>query len=449
MMYTMTKVSVLTLLYCFITVISGGGIAYTSDEVPAPQQNEPIVLTGGTVYTVDGDIIENGMVVFSNGVISAVGRNVPVPVNARVIDVSGKFVYPGLIEAESALGLNEISAVPATVDVIEKGEINPNVRAERAVNSDSERIPVTRANGIALAVSVPEGGLVSGMSALMMLDGWTWESMVLKAPVGLVVRWPTMVSADTYGAAKEREGHRKQVAEQRSKIEEAFKDARSYMNAKTGEGSGGIPAHDTDVRWEAMMPVLRGELPVFVHAQRRREIETAIEWADREKLRMVLVGGLDAPLVTDLLREKDIPVIVTPVLQLPLRRDDPYDAPYTVAKRLHDAGVRFCIAGGSGHGNERNLPYHAAQARAFGLPDDIALRAVTLSVAEILGVGDRTGSITAGKDATIIVTDGDPLEIRTHVEQLFIQGRDVPLTSRHTRLYDKYRERYRRLNGAQ
>ena len=373
----------------------------------------------------------------------------PVPENARIIDISGKFVYPALIEAESELGLNEISAVPATVDIIEKGEINPNVHAERAVNPDSERIPVTRANGVALAVSVPEGGLVSGLSALMMLDGWTWESMVLKAPVGMAVRWPTMLSTDTFGAADVREKHRKQVAEQRRTIEEAFRDARSYMDARIGENTDGIPVHKTDVRWEAMIPVLRGELPVFVYAQRKREIETAVEWADREKLRMVLVGGLDAPLVADLLREKGIPVVVTPILRLPLRRDDPYDAPYTVPKRLYEAGVRFCIAGGSGYGNERNLPYHAAQARAYGLPEDAALRSVTLSVAEILGVEARVGSIAAGKDATVIVTDGDPLEIRTHTERLFIQGRDVPLTSRHTRLNDKYRERYRLINETQ
>ena len=348
MRYTLSKFSVYMSLFWCVTAIVCSGLTFASDEIPAPQQKEPVVLKGGTVYTGDGDIVENGMMVFSDGVITAVGRDVPVPENARIIDISGKFVYPALIEAESELGLNEISAVPATVDIIEKGEINPNVHAERAVNPDSERIPVTRANGVALAVSVPEGGLVSGLSALMMLDGWTWESMVLKAPVGMVVRWPSMLSAETYGVASDREKHRKQVAEQRRKIEEAFREARAYMEARMGENTDGIPVHKTDVRWEAMIPVFRGELPVFVYAQRKREIETAVEWADREKLRMVLVGGLDAPMVADLLIEKDIPVIVTPILRLPLRRDDPYDAPYTVPKRLYETGVRSVSPGAAG-----------------------------------------------------------------------------------------------------
>lgn len=418
------------------------------DRVPSPPQNRPVALIGGTIHTVSGPEIEGGTVVFDKGVITAVGTNVTAPSDAIIVDVSGKHVYPGLIEPVSRLGLAEINSVRATVDYIETGDINPNVRAETAVNADSERIPVTRSNGVAVAATLPSGGLISGQSAVIMLDGWTWGDMTLKSSAGMVVSWPRMSVTPAFGAAKSGDDRRKSIRDRIDLLEHTISEAKAYMTARDADGGRDVPYHRGDVRWDAMIPVLKGEVPVWVEANALPEIEAAVEWAGRHGLKMVLVGGADAPLAAELLRRNDIPVIVVPVLSLPTRRHSPYDERYSVASRLHEAGVRFCIAGDSGSGNERNLPYHAAMAAAFGLPRDEALKSVTLYAAEILGVGDRIGSIETGKDATVIVTDGDPLEIMTNVERLYIQGRDVDLENKQTVLYRKYMEKYRQADGS-
>jgi imidazolonepropionase-like amidohydrolase len=418
------------------------GWAWASDQIPAPPQDHPIALTGATIHTVTGEIIEEGTVLFDEGVITAIGTEVALPDETEVIELPGQHVYPGFIVANSALGLIEIGAVRATRDFSETGEINPNVRAEVAFNPDSELLPVTRANGITQALSVPGGGLISGTSALMMLDGWTWEDMVIKAPVGLHIRWPNMrISPNARKSEKEQKKERDAQIE---KIRQAFADARAYLKAKEAEEQKGIPYHETDSRWEAMIPVLKGETPVFVAANEIRQIEAAVDWASEENIRMVLVGGYDSWRVADLLREKNIPVVITEIHRLPARRWEGYDMPFTLPLKLHEAGVRFCICGGGSFdaAHERNLPYHAATAAAYGLPKEEALKSITIYPAEILGVADQVGSLQVGKDATLIITDGDPLEITTQVEMEFIQGREIDLTSRHTQLYEKYLEKY-------
>ena len=256
-----------------------------------------------------------------------------------------------------------------------------------------------------------------------------------------------MRATQAYGKQKSRDKHREQIKKQLDALEKTFRDARAYKTARDAAGQKGIPFHKTDVRWEAMIPVLNRELPVWVSANSIQEIESAVDWAGREQVNMVLVGGADAPAAADLLKRNNIPVIVTPVLRLPNRRDADYDEQFTVPLKLYNAGIPFCIAGGSGMANDRNLPYHAAMAAAFGLPKDEALKSLTLYAAQILGVDDRTGSLEAGKDATMIVTDGDPLEITTHVEKLYIQGREVDLNNRHKTLWHKYSEKYRQSEG--
>jgi len=401
------------------------------------------------VHTVSGPTVEGGTILFEEGRIVAIGTEVAVPEEAERIAVGGKHVYPGLIAANTILGLVEIGAVKATQDHAEVGDIKPSVRAEVAVNPDSEQFPVARANGVALSLTVPSGGLISGTSALLMLDGWTWEDMTLKAPVGLHVRWPRMTVGRPPGVTKaEAEKQLKRRDAQIQKIRNAFSEARAYLKAKGAEAQESVPFHDTDVRWEAMGPALRKEIPVFVHANDLRQIQAAVSWAKEEGVRMVLVGGRDAWRAAELLKEKDIPVIVAGIHVVPRRRWEAYDAPFTNPLRLHETGVRFCIAGRGGYHRERNLPYQAATAAAYGLPKAEALKAVTLYPAQILGVSDRVGSLEVGRDATLMVTDGDPLEIRTQVERLYIQGRDVDLTSRHTQLYEKYRTKYRRLGLA-
>ena len=425
-------------------------LAYPNDEIPGKPQEKPIALVGGTVHTVTKGTIENGVVLFDKGKIVAVGKKgeVKIPENAEVIDVSGLHIYPGIINAFTTVGLIEIGAVRATRDVTEVGLINPNVRAEIAFNPDSEHLPTTRANGITMVLVVPTGGLIAGQSALMMLDGWTWEDMALKAPVGLHIYWPRM-RPPSFRFFRARRFDPKKIKEEAEKklklLRETFKKARAYMKAKEAEKKKGIPYHEVDVRWESMIPVLKKEIPVFVHANSAQEILSAVKWAESEDVRLVIVGGKEAWKVADVLKEKKIPVILTNIHSLPLYRDSDYDEPFTVAKKLYEAGVKFCIGGSGGYYNERNLPYQAATCAAFGLPKEEALKAITIYPAEILGVSDKVGSIEPGKDATIIVTTGDPLEIPTRVVYEFIQGRKVDLNNRQKRLYKKYSIKYKRL----
>lgn len=421
-----------------------------SDQIPAPPQDHPIALTGATIHTVSGETIQDGTILFENGIITAIGMDVVLPEQTEVIELPGRHVYPGLIAANSMLGLIEIEAVRATLDYSETGEINPNVRAEVAYNPDSELLPVARANGITLALSVPSGGLISGTSALMMLDGWTWEDMIIKAPVGLHINWPNMKILSS--AKKSEEEQKKDIDEQIRKIRQAFANARAYMKAKESEEQKGIPYHETDSRWEAMIPVLKGEMPVIIRANEIRQIEAAVDWASEENLKMVLLDGYDSWRVSGLLKEKNIPVIVADIHRLPERRWEGYDTPFTLPLKLYKAGIKFCIAGSGSSSDapdERNLPYQAATAAAYGLPKEEALKSITLYPAQILGVDDQVGSLEVGKDATLIVTDGDPLEIETQVEMEFIQGREIDLTSRHTQLYEKYLEKYRQMGIIQ
>ncbi|WP_218082758.1 amidohydrolase family protein [Anthocerotibacter panamensis] len=417
-----------------------------NNVIPAPPQTRPILLTGGTIHPVSGPVLENAQILLEAGKIRAVGQNLAAPPGAEVVEVKGKHIYPGLIAANTVLGLVEIGAVRATVDQIEPGAINPNVRAEVAVNPDSELFPVTRSNGVLTALTVPQtrNGLLAGTSALLKLDGWTWEQMTLKAPVGLDIFWPDLVITHDPRFPRSPEDQQKDIDERMTQLREAFASARAYQKAKQGSPT----PINSDLRWEAMIPVLEGKLPVFIHADEVKQIESAIQWADQEKVKIVLVGGKDAWRVTGLLKARDIPVIVSDILSLPLRRSDPYDASFTTPLKLQQAGVRFCIAAGGDTHLERNLPYHAATAAAYGLPKDEALKAITLYAAQILGMGARLGSLEAGKDATLIVTTGDPLEITTQIEQAYIEGRPIDLTNRQTRLYDKYRQKYEQLKKA-
>jgi imidazolonepropionase-like amidohydrolase len=412
----------------FVAALLAAGAVSASDQIPAPPQKQPIALVGGAIHTVSGQVIEKGVILFDKGKIVDMGTAVAVPSNALRVDVTGKHVYPALIETNSQIGLVEINSVRGTVDLQETGTINPNVRAETGVNPDSERIPVTRSNGIALAVIRPEGGIIAGMAACIMLDGWTWEAMTLKAPVAMMLSWP--------GAR-----------EQRGELERAFRDSRAYKTAREAARKKAGKQPKTDLRWEAMIPVLDGRVPVWVWVSGARGIEEAVEWADREKVRIVIAGSAEAPRVADLLKRRNIPVIVTPVLRLPNRPEADYDEPFTLPAELYRAGVRFCIGGGSPEGGERNLPYHAAMAAAFGLPKDEALCAVTQYAAEITGIGDRAGTLEKGKDATLMVTTGDPLEVVTTVERLYIQGRETDLSDKQKILYRKYREKYRQIAG--
>ena len=422
--------------------------AAAADQLPGQPQRAPILLAGGDVYTVSGDVIPGGQVLFDNGRIVAVGKDLQAPSDVKRIDVTGKRVYPGLFATGNDLGLVEVRSVRGTVDASETGTVNPNIRAEVAVNPDSELIPVARANGVLLNLTVPQGSLIPGTSAVMQLDGWTWQDMTLCAPAAMHVTWPRMGPQRSTRRFQRRDDDEQtpRADEQLKALDQAFADARAYQAAKKAGRK-----IDHDARWEAMAPLLDGKVPIVIAADEVRAIRSAVAFAVREKVRPVILGGYDATRCADLLRKYDVPVIVNGVHRLPLRPDAPYDEPFTLPNRLREAGLKYAITlshrfGGS---DVRNLPYHAATAAAHGLPVDEALKAITLYPAQILGCADRVGSLEPGKDATLIVTDGDILETPTHVEQAFVQGRQLDLTSKHTQLYEKYKEKYRRQSVGQ
>lgn len=415
-----------------------------SDAIPAKPQDHPIVIVNATIHPVVGPVVEKGMIVFDKGKVIAIGQEAAVPANAERIDAAGKHVYPGLISPDTYVGLTEIGAVRASRDRTETGRINPNVRAETAFNPESEIIPVTRANGITVAVTSPSGSLIAGTGAIMLMDGWTWEDMTFKAPSALYVTWPSMLISRSPFVRQTEEEQKKERDRNLKELTDAFDNARAYMTAKKGEEQKGVPYHDADVRWEAMIPVLEGKVPVVVWATEVQQIEAAVAWAAQEKLRLIIGGGYDAWRVADLLKKHNIPVLAGEILRLPSHRFDEYDDPFSLPAKLHEAGIQFAIISGEEAPHERNLPYHAAMAAAYGLPNDEALKAITLYPAQIFGIADRVGSLEVGKDATLIVTTGDPLDIRSSVEMEFIQGRKIDLRSKHTILYEKYKEKYGR-----
>lgn len=405
-----------------------------------------VALKGGTVHTVSGPVIPGGTVLIGEGRIQAVGRDVDIPPGSRVLDLDGLHVYPGMIDADTVLGLTEIGSVAGTNDISETGLINPEVRVELAVNPDSELIPVTRANGITHVLAAPRGRVVSGTSALIRLDGWTWEDMTASAPLAMHVQWPEYRSG--FDFVRGRRTTEEELEEARQEESEAMagllSDARAYRLALEAAVEDGRFQRDPSL--EAMQPVLDGTIPVVVHADDLRQIREALRWAEKEGLRIILAGGYDSWRISDELKRLEVPVILGPVHRNPIRRHEPYDTPYTVALKLHQAGVAFCIGGGGSRftaSSTRNLPYGAAMAASFGLPKEEALKAVTLYPARILGLAGHLGSIDPGKSASLMVTDGDPLEIRTRVKHVFIDGREADLMNRHRRLYERYASRPR------
>lgn len=411
-----------------LLALATGALSIDAQLIPAPRQAQPVALTGGTIHTVTQGVIENGTIVFENGRITAVGANVAVPANAQRVDVTGQHIYPGLVDAYSQMGMFEIGGFTQTIDLNEIGDFNPNVRAHVAFNPESRHIGPARSNGVLVTVSSPGGGLVSGMSAAMMLDGWTWEQMTLQPETGLMINWPSAAREEQYDQS---------VRE----LREFFDDARAYRTARQAAPE----RHGTDSRMEAMIPVLEGTVPVVINANQLRQIQDAVDWATEQNLRMVLLGGRDAGFVSSLLAERDIPVLLTSVLDSPDQSWQPYDEAYSLPARLHAAGVRFGITGGSSAAYAYRLPYEAGAAVAFGLPADVALRAVTQSPADFLGFGDRVGSLEVGKDATLLITTGNPLEYSTIVEQAYIEGRMIDMTDQQRAFFEKYSEKLRQM----
>ena len=422
--------------------------------LPAAETNS-VLISNVTVHPVTAPEIKNGSVLVIDGKIAEVGAAITYngpPL--RTVDGHGLDLYPGLINAATNIGLSEISSVRDTVDLDEIGLFNPELKAQVAYNPSSEHIDVSRASGITTVISLPGSGasgfgriagpgtVITGQGALMHLQGWTWEEAAIKPSAVMEMLFPQVQTVPRQVAAFLGTQPRtfteldKEYKQRLQQLRDFFEQARRYERAKAAGG----PDFRSDTKLESMIPVIEGKLPIYVRAAKERAIKDAVEFADKEKVKIIIADPREIGTTGPLLKARNIPVVLGKTFQLPLRDDDPYDGPYTLPNDFHKAGVRVCF-GTFDVQFARNVPFEAAQAVAFGLPHDEALRAVTINSAQILAVGDQVGSIEKGKVADLILTDGDPLEAKTNIKQMFIAGREVSLESRHTREYEKWMAR--------
>jgi imidazolonepropionase-like amidohydrolase len=400
------------------------------------------------IVTVSGADIENGTIVIRDGKIDAVGTSVTVPSGAQSIDGRGLSVYPGMIDAGTNMGLVEVpQGANGTVDTSEVGDLNPNAKAIVAINPHSAHIAVTRVDGVTNTLSAPAGGLISGQAALINLLGTSPREMAVVPYVALVINYPRIGGGGGgFGGNQQPAANLTETLtaneRQLEQVRKMLRDAEAYGRAQDAYAKdSALPRPNRDVVLESLVPYVRGSQPIILRADREAEIRGAIKFAEEMKLKPIILGGDDAWKVPSLLKEKDVPVILTGIFQLPNREDDSYDVLYENPAKLQQAGVRFCISTGEAGAEVRNLPSYAGMAAAFGLSKSDALKAVTLYPAQIMNVADRLGSIEVGKMANLVVTDGDLLEIRTAIRYLFIDGRPVPLTSRHTELNEAFKNR--------
>ncbi|MED6332003.1 MAG: amidohydrolase family protein [Pseudomonadota bacterium] len=411
-------------------------IALAIVPVPAADQSEPIAITGAVIHVGNGMVINDGVITFNEGLITAVGtvtEGVDL-VDHLLIDVQGRHVYPGFVLPNSTLGLIEVNSVRATSDVLEEGDINASVRSAIAYNTDSEIIPANRFNGILTAQVVPQGGLISGSSTVFKLDGWNWEDAMLAEDVGLHMHWPSYTQRRRNPETGLFETVDNENYEgQTQLLHSLFQDAQAY----TGQ--------PLNLNLLAMQPLFNGVAKLFVHADEARQIISAVRFARSYGVQdITLVGGADALSVKDFLLAQDIPVIYERIHELPLRDWQDVDTPFKAPFLLHNAGIKIGIGGGATSiDRQRNLPFFAGTAAAYGLDREIALTMITRVNAEILGVAERVGTLEVGKDATLFISEGDALDMRTsQVLGAYIQGRDIDLYGTQQQLYERFRDKY-------
>ena len=414
-------------------------------SLPAQSSERAVVIRNATIVPVTGPRIQNGAIVLRGGQIEAVGANVSAPADARVIDGTGLLVYPGMIDAGTQLGLTEIGSVPGGDDTQELGDFNPEIVAVTAVNPHSELIPVTRVNGVTTVITSAEGGLIAGQAGLIDLTGWTPGEMAVRRQAAMVVTYPSLggggFGGGGGGGPQRSDAERREELDRRTRsLRSYFADAKAYADVKGRLASGGS-VRKVNQAMEAMVPVMRGEIPVIFDVTTADQIRGVLALADTFGVKVVLRGAREAWRLADTLAMRKIPVIVGPTTSVP-GAEDPYDMTYANPGVLARAGVKIVFQT-SDAANSRNLPYHAALAVAYGLDADDALRALTINAAEIFGVADRYGSLEPGKVANVMVTTGDPMDVRSVVRHLFIRGQEVPLDDRHTRLYEQFKARPR------
>ena len=409
----------------------------SAQQVPAKPQQKPMAITGGTAHIGNGEVVENAVIFFEKGKITGVmdGSTIRLdPEVTDIIDASGKHIYPGLIATNTNLGLSEVEALRQTRDFNETGQMNPNVRALIAYNTDSRVTPTVRSNGVLLAQIAPQGGRISGMSSVMQLDGWNWEDAQLLPDDGIFVTWPRMFTYSGWwaepGGIKKSEKYDEQVSE----LKDFFAEAKAYAEKNDPKPK--------NLKFEAMKRVFSKNRSVFIRANYVKEIMAAVKFGQEFDVRVVIVGGNDAHLATDLLNKHNVPVILGPLHDLPSNDDQAIDLPYRRAKLLQDAGVLYCLSL-EGFWQQRNLPFQAGTAVAYGLTKEQALQAITLNAAKILQLDGSVGTLEKGKDATLVISEGDLLDMRTSkVSHAFINGSEIDLDNKQKALYRKFSEKY-------
>lgn len=401
-----------------------------------------ILIRNATIFPVTSEKIENGSILIENGKIKDLGKEIVAPEGARVIDAKGKYVYPGFIDGFTHLGLIEISSIPSTVDVQETGKFNPELCVAWAINPSSVHFATGRVNGTTTALVSPRGGTMPGMTALVKMDGWTFSEMALKEVATSVINFPV---TPRFGRVEGREQTVSQEEAASKLIEELknyFKDARRYLELKKlALSDSKISMPPTNRKFDALEPVLKGELPVIISVDKAKDIELAIKFVEEEKIKAILRGCSEGFKVADKIKKAGIPVILGDLYTFPSEPADGYDAPFKNPLRLYEAGVLFCFSSGGSPAVAKDLTYHAARAVAFGLPRSKAIEALTINPAKIFGIEDRVGSLEPGKDADLFICDGDPLDVRTNITTLFVNGKEVDLSNWWTALKEKWERR--------
>lgn len=402
---------------------------------PAPAQESPLYITGATAHLGNGEVVEDAVLAFVNGIITFVGTAEEAAERSwngyEQIDAAGKHLYPGFIATASTLGLVDISAVRATRDYNETGSMNPSLRSLIAYNTDSPVTPTVRSEGVLMAQIAPTGGRISGISSIVLLDAWNWEDAAFAADEGLFVNWPSLFR---YSWRERRYSPNKKYEEQVQELEDFMREAQAYNRLASPD--------PVNLKLEAMAPVFAGDRQVYVRAQEAKEILHALKWAKEFGLKLVIVDGRDSWMVAEELKAAEVPVILRSTQSLPSRVDGDIDQPFKTPAQLQQAGVLFGF-GHEGFWQQRNLAFQAGQAVGYGLEYEQAVAGLTGNLAKILEIDEQVGTLEVGKEATLFISQGDALEVRNgNVEQAFVQGRAIDLDNMQKELYRKFKQKY-------
>jgi imidazolonepropionase-like amidohydrolase len=420
-----------------ILIIAFGGSKVFAQQTPAPPQSQPIIITGAVAHIGNGQVIENSAIAFEEGKITLVADARLIRIdgskNYKTIDATGKHVYPGFIAPNTTVGLVEVSAVRATRDYSEVGQMNPNIRSIIAYNTDSKVTPTIRSNGVLLAQITPRSGRISGSSSIVELDAWNWEDALYREGIGIHLNWPSMFSrsrGNNVEVINKNKNYDKQIQE----LEAFFEQAQAFSKKKE--------VKTENLKFEAMRGLFDKSKKLFVHTNRAKTIMESTLFAKKYGVDIVIVGGRDSWRITEFLKENKVPVIIRSTQSLPGSEDEDIDQPFKTPVQLHEAGVLFCFSH-SGFDTQRNLPFQAGQAVGFGLEYEEAIKSLSLNTAKILGIDQSVGSLEEGKDATLFISEGDVLDMRAcKVVYAFIRGKEIDLDNKQKALYRKFKAKY-------